>query len=183
MLRRVLMSGVFTRRKKTLSYRLKRKMMRDKDRFSMTKTESPPLNSWVTKPRIYAMLKEVERMRNLNRHTIKYNAKVMSEFYMKADQYSEIASHRFLGDYWEIKQNQEALDEVKKEGKTLPEYLQRNMQAQPNKYEVPDRLGMFAKYQPQMSKFLPQKLADNWAISANMYLLTQKGPEAGEISD
>lgn len=183
MLRRVLMSGVFTRRKKTLSYRLKRKMMKDKDRFSMTKTESPPVNSWITKPRIYAMIKEVERMRNLNRHTTKYNPKVMAEFCKKADQYSEIASYRFLGEYWEIKQNQDSFEEVKKERKTLPEYLQREMQAQPIKYEVPDHLGMFAKYQPQMSRFLPQKLADNWAISANMYMLTQKGPDTGEISD
>ena len=166
------MSTVFCRKKKTNAYRIKRKWMKDKDRYAMTKTGEEPMNPWITKTRVMIFMKEMERMRNLNRHNTKYNEKLINTFADATEKYNEFAMYRFFGHHREYIENLDCMNQAKAEAATLPKYLQEDLKANQEDYELPNELDFFDKYYPQIVRVLPQKMAETWMImnSCSKYL-------------
>lgn len=183
MFRRVAMSPLLNRAKKTLKHRLHRKWLSDKDRFSMSKTGEEPMNQWITRGRVQTLLKELERMRNLNRHTIKFNPELMSKFADASEEYSELCTHRLFVDHQEFIDNFKSMDEVKLEAKTLPLALQKDLTRDADQFEPPGQMEFFDKFHSQMERFLPKKLSDNWMIVSNVKKFLDKGLDDKSESD
>lgn len=165
---------VLCRRKKSLAFRKKKNLMNAKDRFSLAKTEENPLNDWFTKARIQKLLREMERLRNVNRHTIKYNKKLMKEYVEKSIQYSEYSLHKYLAEYREFRGNLDSIAEVEAEMEKLPKYLKEELQKEKKEYDTAVENEYILKYYPQLTRILPPKLADTFAASGNIYEILVK---------
>jgi hypothetical protein len=162
MLRRVVMTNILFRKKKTTQFRMKKKWMRDKDRFAISKTGERPLNPWITKSRIQILMKEFERIRNLNRITIKYNEKLIEEYANVSEEYSQLATHRYLADHIEFTDNVDCARQAEADSKTLPKFLQDDLNADLPFYSPTKEMSFAFRYSPQISRFMPKRIANNW---------------------
>ena len=125
----------------------------------------------------------MERLRNLNRHTIKYNRKVINEFVKVTEEYSDLCTHRLYGEHIEYIENMQALNQVKTEALTLPVYLQKDLCVDPDIYDKPEHYGFFDRYYPQMVRFMPKRMAENWVVvQAGRYFLKMQ-PSANNKFD
>ena len=122
-------------------------------------------------------------MRNLNRHTIKYNPKVINMFADAAEEYTERATHAFLADQVENMENFKNLDQVRNEVQKLPLFLQKDLTAFSELYEIPRHLSFFNLYYSQLSKFLPPKMAENWQCLFTMDRFLMKKPEQDQDNE
>lgn len=168
---------VLCRRKKTLSFRKKKNLMKAKDRFATSKTGEAPLNEWFTKARIQKVLREVERLRNVNRHTIKFNKKLMKDYVEKSVQHSEFSLHNYLAEYRELRGNLDSVAEVEAEMGTLPKYLQDELKEDKREFDSAMDNEYLLKYYPQLIKILPPKLVDTVEAAGNIYEILVKDPE------
>ena len=178
---RFLNPQVFLRRKKTIAHRKKRNEMKDKDRFSISKTGEEPLNSWFTKPRIQKMLKEIERLRNVNRHTTKYNTKLMKQYVEKAEETSDLMLHRYFADYEELRSNLDSAEQVEQEKLNLPAYLSEELGVDDLRFVSTHDQEYLLRYFPQLIKVLPPRVAENIEASSNIYeILVTNPPEVDQ---
>jgi hypothetical protein len=158
-------------------------MLKDKDRFAISKTGEDPINPWFTKPRIQKILKEVERLRNVNRHNIKYNPKLMKIYVEKSIEHSEIMLHRYFAEYEELNSNLTAVSSGLKETETLPLYLKKEIYGSASKYRSPEANEYLLKYYQQLIKILPPAMAENLECAGNMYEVMIYDPKEGEARE
>jgi hypothetical protein len=179
MLRRLLISSLPCRHKRSLNYRHIRKAHKDKNLYAISRTGESPPNPWLTKERLQLIAREYEKLRNLHRHTIKYNKKLIDEFSTQAEEYSDYVTHKQFAYHLEWRLAEEAAYEVRNELQTLPKHLQDEIEQDED--DVPPlQMNYIYKYQPQMSRILPPRMADNWRIMAIIGEIQRKTPdEAG----
>jgi len=151
--------------------------MMAKDRFGTQKTGEVPLNEWFTKARIQKILREVERLRNVNRHTIKFNKKLMKDYVEKSMQQSEFFLHKYLAEYRELQSNLDSVSEVEAEMETLPKHLINELKEDKREFESSIDNEYLLKYYPQLIKILPPKLVDTVEAAGNIYEILVKDPE------
>lgn len=71
-MRRFFTTSIPKLKKSETRYKIQRKVMKQKDRYAIWRTGEKPLHPWLNKTRALAILAEKERLRNMNRYTIKY---------------------------------------------------------------------------------------------------------------
>ena len=164
MLRSQVIKDLVGRKRKSMRVKMKRRRDKDKDRFAMTKTGESPLHPWFTRGKASSLLKEVQRLRNMNRHNIKYNSKLMKDYVQTAEEYSMYRTHKYYADHKELTQNLFRMKEVEQDIPTLPAYLQKELQTPPKKFEIPESLSFLGLYESQLTKALPAPLATNLVV-------------------
>jgi hypothetical protein len=112
-----------------------------KDVISSTSTFKGHL--WLSKARLRALVVELERVRNLNMHTIKYDKKLSEAYAVAAEKYNYLKTYDYLSLHHEEVQNRASVTHGWEVAKTLPSNLYDELHptsAEFKKYILPNRM-------------------------------------------
>ena len=130
---------------------------------------------------LHKMLKEIERLRNVNRHTTKFNTKLMKQYVERAEETSDIMLHRYFADYEELRSNLDEAEQVEKEKLGLPPYLREELGMDDLRFVSTYDQEYILRYFPQLIKIMPPRVAENIEASSNIYeILVSDPPEVDQ---
>eukprot|EP00359_Climacostomum_virens_P003104 CAMPEP_0204918738 /NCGR_PEP_ID=MMETSP1397-20131031/16366_1 /ASSEMBLY_ACC=CAM_ASM_000891 /TAXON_ID=49980 /ORGANISM="Climacostomum Climacostomum virens, Strain Stock W-24" /LENGTH=148 /DNA_ID=CAMNT_0052092137 /DNA_START=54 /DNA_END=500 /DNA_ORIENTATION=+ len=132
-------------------------------RFSSEETGEPPVSDWVTPERAKAMLQEIQRLRNMNRFTIKYDKKQMEEYCELSEKYSRYRLHEFIKFRTLVDRSNKLAKEASDHLKTIPASLMKADLSKPLPIEI-----NHLRYFPQMVLYMPKTLSDGLKAAENL---------------
>lgn len=116
------------------------------------------------------LLKELQRIRNLSRLTIKQDKDYMNKFIPAAMEYSDFKLKEMMSFHAELDKNTAEIDKALKEAETLPKHLYEEVFEHPRPYEFirPDTLDELDRHFDEYVRYLPEDMAQNFKVARHL---------------
>ncbi|CAG9318081.1 unnamed protein product [Blepharisma stoltei] len=121
------------------------------------KIKEKELHPYFSKGRAFYLLREFQRLRNLNRHTIKYDKATMNEFTKKAEEFSLYCTHEHFEAFEEYQDHKRCVDQAINEIQTLPDRLKAELMNEGNS-RLPRSQEVLSLYWDQLIRILPPQM-------------------------
>lgn len=112
----------------------------------------------------------MQRIRNLNRLTIKFDQEYLNNFIPAALEYSDYRLSELMSFHAEIDKNSIEIDKAMKEAETLPHHLYEEVfnHKKPFEFLRPDSLDELDRHFDEFIRYLPEDMTKNFRVARQL---------------